>query len=171
MSVEELYTIRTTSPRNTINMGIVGGAVNIKGNLKVANNMTIGSNLTVTNNISSSANITTSGNGLGFSSGGNVTQTVSKSGAVSLNKPTGRITMNAAILNAATIVSFVLTNSVIAANDHVIVSHISGGTLGAYGVTASAAVGNSTVYIRNNSASNLSEALVLRFTVFKSANS
>ena len=45
MSVEELYTIRTTSPRNTINMGIAGGAVNIKGNLRVANNTTISGNL------------------------------------------------------------------------------------------------------------------------------
>lgn len=52
MSVEELYTIRTTSPRNTINMGIASGSVNIKGNLTVANNTTISSNLNISGNLS-----------------------------------------------------------------------------------------------------------------------
>ena len=193
MSTIEFYTLRS-DPKTIINMGVANGSVNIKGNLTVANvltisgnlsipgnlsvgnnltvnnNATISNNLTVANNISGSANITTSGNGIGYTSGGNITQTSSKSGSVVLNKPTGTITMNAATLNAATVVSFSLSNTTIGANDHVLASHVSGGTLGAYGVTASTAANASTIYVRNNSASNLSEAIVLRFTVLKSSN-
>jgi hypothetical protein len=51
---------------------------------------------------------------------------------------------------------------------HVIVSHISGGTLGAYNVCAIAAASSATITIRNITGSTLTEAPVIKFTVIKS---
>ena len=51
---------------------------------------------------------------------GTVTQLTSKSTGVTLNKSAGRITMNAAALAGATAVSFTLTNSLISANDVIV---------------------------------------------------
>lgn len=103
--------------------------------------------------------------------GGTVTQLTSKSTGVTLNKLTGEITMNNAALAAATIVSFVLTDSAIAATDIMILNHVSGGTLGSYGLNAACAAGSATIYVRNNSAASLSEALVLGFALVKGATS
>ena len=110
--------------------------------------------------------------GLGYSTGagGTVTQATSKSTGVTLNTVTGEITMNGAALAAATAVTFTLTSSAIALNDHILVSHASAGTLGAYTVTASqGAAGSCTITVRNNTAGSLSEAIVLKYSVFKSA--
>lgn len=112
--------------------------------------------------------ITTTGAfGYGTGAGGTVTQATSKATGVTLNKPTGQITMNNAALNADTTVSFTLTNSQISATDLVLVQHVSGGTLGSYTCTATAAAGSATVYVRNVTAGNLSEAIVLQFAVVK----
>lgn len=105
--------------------------------------------------------------GYGTGAGGTVTQATSKATGVTLNRPTGQITMNNAALNADTTVSFTLTNSQIAATDLVLVQHVSGGTLGSYTCTATAAAGSATVYVRNVTAGNLSEAIVLQFAVVK----
>jgi len=110
----------------------------------------------------------TAGIGYGTGAGGTVTQATSKSTGVTLNTVTGEITMNAAALAAATVVSFTLTSSAIAAGDQVIIQHVSGGTVGAYTVCALAAGGSATVSVRNNTAGSLSEALVLKYSVFKS---
>jgi hypothetical protein len=112
----------------------------------------------------------TSGAGLGYaapSTGSTVTQGTNKATGVTLNAGVGQITTNNATLNAATSVSFTLTNSLIAANDMVIVQHLSGGTLGTYSVFAAAAAGSATITLRNISAGNLSEAVVIQFTVIK----
>jgi hypothetical protein len=102
--------------------------------------------------------------------GANLNHTAISSG-VTLNKVTGAITMNAAALAAGTIVSFVLTDTAIAATDQIVVSHESGGTLGAYSVNGRATgVGTGAIDIRNNTAGSLSEAIVLRFSIIKSAN-
>jgi hypothetical protein len=113
----------------------------------------------------------TSGIGYTTGSGGTVTQSVNKTQGVTLNAATGTITMNNAGLNANTTVSFVLTNSSIAANDMVLIEHVSGGTMGSYNVgPISPAAGSATIYIRNVTAGNLSEAIVLRFVIIKSSN-
>lgn len=111
-----------------------------------------------------------SNNGIGYSTGagGTVTQLTSKATAVTLDKVTGQITLNAASLAAATIVSFTLTNSAIAATDVMIVNHVSTGTRGAYLINAECLAGSATISIRNNSAAALAEAIVLRFVVIKS---
>lgn len=110
--------------------------------------------------------------GIGYvaGSGGAVTQATSKATGATLNKVNGQITLNNAALAAATIVSFTFTNSTIGATDLVHVQHVSAGTLGAYTVTASAgAAGSTTVFVRNNTAGSLSEAIVIQFAVIKNA--
>lgn len=109
--------------------------------------------------------------GYAAGNGGTVTQLTSKSTGVTLNKIAGEITLNNAALAAGAIVSFVLTDSAIAATDVIERNHVSGGTIGAYTIEASAAAGSATFYVRNNTAGSLGEALVIRFAVLKSANS
>jgi hypothetical protein len=110
----------------------------------------------------------TTGAGYMSGQGGTVTQATSKSTGVSLSKLCGNITMDAASLAADTAVSFAFTNANIAAGDLLIMSHISGGTLGAYSVTPSSfAAGSCQVNVRNLTAGALAEAIVLRFIIIK----
>jgi hypothetical protein len=102
--------------------------------------------------------------------GGTATQATSKSTGVPLNKLSGEITMNAAALAAGAIVSFTLTNSQIAAGDRIILNHVSGGTLGAYALNASAGAGSAAIHVRNATAGSLSEAIVIGFAVLKATN-
>ena len=99
--------------------------------------------------------------------GGTVTQATSKATAVTLNKKCGQITMNAAALAAATTVTFVLTNSTIAATDLLVLNHVSGGTAGSYLLNAQAAAGSASINVRNVTAASLSEAIVIGFAVIK----
>ena len=75
--------------------------------------------------------------------------------------------MNAAALAAATTVTFVLTNSTIAATDLLVLNHVSGGTAGAYLLNAQAAAGSASINVRNITAASLSEAIVISFAVIK----
>jgi hypothetical protein len=103
--------------------------------------------------------------------GGSITQGAgAKTNAVTLNRPTGVIVTDSAALAANTAVTFNLSNSVIAAEDIVLVSHVSGGTLGSYNFAVAPAAGNANIVIRNITAGSLSEALTLRFIVVKSVN-
>ena len=101
-------------------------------------------------------------------SGGTVTQLTSKSTGVTLNKPTGQITLNTAALAGDTTVSFVLTNSVIETNDILIMNHISGGVAGSYLLNAQAAAGSATINVRNVTTGSLSDLIVIAFAVIKS---
>ena len=97
---------------------------------------------------------------------GTVTQATDKSTAVTLNKPAGRITMNGAALAGNTAVSFTLTNSLISANDVVIVNVSAGGTAGAYTTyISSMTAGSAVVTLRNLTAGSLSEAVVLNYAI------
>jgi hypothetical protein len=109
--------------------------------------------------------------GYNTGAGGGVTQGAgSKANPVTLNRPTGTIVTDNAVLNADTAVTFNLSNTVIEANDIVIISHISGGTLGSYNFAVAPAAGNANITIRNITSGNWSEALTLRFIVLKSVN-
>lgn len=122
--------------------------------------------------LSASTSVLCSGNGgIGYKagSGGSVTQLTSKATGVTLDKASGQITLNAASLAAATIVSFTLTNSAITANDLLVLNHVSAGTFGAYTLNANCGNGTATISIRNNSAGALAEAIVIRFAVIKGA--
>lgn len=105
--------------------------------------------------------------GYGTGAGGTVTQATSKSTGVTLNTRCGQITLNAAALAADTTVSFVLTNSSVAAGDVLILNHISGGTPGSYLLNARSAAGSATIDVRNITAGSLSEAVVIAFAIIK----
>ena len=107
--------------------------------------------------------------GLGFytGAGGEVLQLTSKSTTFTLNKMCGEITTDVASLAAATIVSATWNNSLIAATDVVIINHKSGGTMGSYTINVACGAGTATLSIRNNTASPLSDSLVLNFVVIK----
>jgi len=102
---------------------------------------------------------------------GTVTQLTDKSTAVTLNKSAGRITMNNASLTTATNATFTLNNSLISANDTVILT-ISGGqaTAGSYNVFAnSLSAGSVSITLRNISGGTLSEAIVINFALIHCA--
>ena len=111
---------------------------------------------------------------LGYSAAaqGTVTQATDKSTGVTLNKSAGRITMNGAALAGATAVSFTLTNSLISANDTIIVCVSGGGTAAAYTTYISSMTADSAVVtLRNLTAStSLSEAVVLNFAIIHGAS-
>lgn len=112
--------------------------------------------------------------GLGYRTGvgGTVTQATSKSTGVTLNKSTGKITLNNASLAANTEVSFTFTNSQIAANDIVRINVSGAATPGSYLVQAeNAAAGSCVISVRNLTGGALSEALGLNFVVIKGATS
>ena len=123
-----------------------------------------GTSLTTTGNI-----VISSTGKLGYTtgSGGTVTQATSKATGVTLSKSTGQITLDAAALAADTTVSFTLTNTVIEANDILILNHISGGTAGSYLLNAQSAAGSASINVRNITAGSLSEAIVVAFAVIK----
>jgi len=101
---------------------------------------------------------------------GTVTQATSKSTGVTLSKSAGRITMNNAELAANTAVSFTLTNTVISANDAIIVNVSGGGTAAAYTVyISSMTAGSAVVTLRNLTAGALSEAVVINFAILHGA--
>ncbi len=104
--------------------------------------------------------------------GGTITQASNKSTGVTLNTNSGQITMNGAALADDTEISFVVTNSNVAATDVVIINHGSAGTMGAYVVQASnIGAGSFEVSIKNVSGGALSEAAVINFAVIKGASS
>lgn len=122
---------------------------------------------TVASFVSSGA---TAGIGYATGAGGTVTQATDKATGVTLNTVTGEITMNAAALAGDTTVTFTLTNSAIATTDLVIITHDSAGTAGSYTVTAQGAAGSAAISVRNITTGSLSEAIVLKFVVFKAVN-
>ncbi len=115
--------------------------------------------------------VSTGTGGIGYSAGagGTVAQATNKATGVTLSKTCGQITMNNAALAAATIVSFVLTNTCIAATDVLVLNHVSGGTVGSYTLNAQCAAGSATINVRNNTAGSLSEAVVISYAVVKAA--
>jgi hypothetical protein len=106
---------------------------------------------------------------------GTVTQLTDKSTGVTLNKSAGRITMNAAALAGSTAVSFILTNSLISANDTMIVnisSNTTGSAAGAYTTYVSYLVaGSALITLRNLTAStSYSEAVIINFAIIHGAS-
>lgn len=152
-----------------VSTGVVPTSLVISTNVGFGNTtrITISSlgDLTSTRAIRSSG---TQGIGYATGAGGTGSQGSAKTDTVTINKPTGEITTFADALNANTNVSFTLSNTSIAVGDHVIVSHISGGTLGAYNVCAIAAANSATITLRNITGGNLTESPVIKFTVIKS---
>ena len=97
---------------------------------------------------------------------GTVTQATSKSTAVTLNKPAGRITLNAASLGATTNVSFTFNNNLISTNDVLILNVAAGATAASYNLWVdSLSAGSAGITLRNTTAGALAEAVVINFAL------
>jgi hypothetical protein len=161
-SALKFYTSPIGAVTKTLSANITANVTTFPGIVSTAGNIT-----------TSAGNVLISGGtgGVGYTTGagGTVSQSGNKSGGVTLNKQAGDITMQNTNLTAGSIVSFVLTNSTISANDSLLIQHQSGGTIGAYTINGTCAAGSATIYVRNNTAGGLAEALVLRYIVIKGA--
>lgn len=152
-----------------------GNLVLTAGNITLTSgNLTVSSgNVSVTGNVSASGTIQSSGGAIGYTTGagGTVTQATNKATGVTINELSGQITTNNASLSAAAEVSFVVTNSTVAATDVVVASIASGGTLGAYSTQVSAtSAGSFTITLSNLTGGSLGEALVINYAVIKGAS-
>jgi hypothetical protein len=162
----------TTAGTNAASVVTVGGTQTLTNKTLTSPTMTApvlgvatGTSVAVTGAVSSSG---TAGIGYATGAGGTVTQATSKSTGVTLSKTTGQITMNNAALADMTTVSFVVTNTTVAATDVVVVNHSSAGTAGAYAVHANnLGAGSFRISVRNLSGGSLSEAIVVSFAVIK----
>ncbi len=107
--------------------------------------------------------------GYGAGSGGSVSQLTSKTTSVTLNRPAGQITMNAAALAAGAKVTFTLNNSIIGAADGIVFNKNGAAFFGTYEVYAEPFLGGASIYVTNISAGSLSNAVVLNFQIVRGA--
>lgn len=107
--------------------------------------------------------------GYATGAGGTVTQITSKSTGVTINKLVGQIVTHDASMNNGDSVVFTVTNSLVGANDVVVVHRASGGTSGGvYHVFVDAvAAGSFVVHLHNDHGGTLAEAVTLNFAVIK----
>jgi len=148
----------TIATQDSTNVAVTGGSIN---------GTTVGAT-TAASVRGTTVSATTS---LGVTAGGTVTQATDKATGVTLNAPSGRITMNNAQLDRNSGVTFVLTNSAIEANDVVILNIVSGATAGVYTATVDAvSAGSCRIHLHNHTTgTDYSEAVVLGFVVIKGA--
>lgn len=110
---------------------------------------------------------------IGYAAGnfGTVTQQNNKTTGVTINTSSGQIITASSQLAPSAQAVFVVTNSQISANDNVICSIASGGTLGAYNVFI-AQIGNGTftVVIKNSTNNAYSEAVTLNYSILHTAS-
>jgi hypothetical protein len=110
------------------------------------------------------------GLGYGTGAGGTVTQATSKTTAVTLNKPTGQITMNNAALASGATVSFTVNNSLVASTDTIILASVTGSATYT-AILQSLSAGQFVVRVTNISVGSLSDALPINFAIIKGATS
>lgn len=117
--------------------------------------------------LDTSGNLTLSSGTLGYGAGagGTVTQATSKATGVTLNKPSGQITMNNAALAAGASVEFTLNNTFIGGDDCVALS--ARGFAGYRVEVRNLSAGVVTVRVTNVSGGSLSDALLINFAVIK----
>ena len=97
---------------------------------------------------------------------GTVVQATNKGTAVTLNKPAGRITMNAVSLGATTNVSFTLNNTYLTSNDILILNLASGATGSSYNLWVdSLSAGAASITLRNTTGGALAEAVGINFAI------
>lgn len=106
--------------------------------------------------------------GYGAGSGGSVSQASNKSTSVTLNKYTGVVVTNNAVLPAYSQVSFIVYNSFVSTNDIPVPAITGGASYGSYSVTVSDVQNGCFVLsLRNLTSSSLSEAVQIGFTILK----
>jgi hypothetical protein len=123
--------------------------------------------------IDSSGNVlVTNAGGLGYGTGagGTVTQATNKSTTVTINKPTGQITMNNAALGAGAAASFSVLNSVVAASDVVVLTGTSSPDSNNYRIEQiNIVAGGFGIRLTNITGGSRSEAVVINFAIIKGA--
>lgn len=134
--------------------------------LALSGNQTIGG----VKSFADSVLVTGSSGGIGYGvgAGGSVTQLTSKSTAVTLNTPTGQITMNNAALAAGASVEFILNNNVIASSDLLYVN--CNGFYNYQVFVTGVTNGSCRIIVKNISLSSFAEAVKINFTLIKGAN-
>jgi hypothetical protein len=146
----------TASTGNSTGALTVAGGVGIVGNVYISGTTGVGLNSTGTMGYIAGA-------------GGTVSQSGNKSGNVTLNKPSGEITMQNTNLASATTVDFYMTNSTIGATDLLIINQVSAANAGGYTFNATCNAGNARIFVRNVMAATAGDAVVLRYAVIKGA--
>jgi hypothetical protein len=112
-----------------------------------------------------------SGIGYGTGAGGVVTQTTSKSTAVTLNTPSGVIIMNNQALAVGASVQFTFNNSVMLSTD-VLLLTVTGNTFTGYRVEpVNILTGQAGIRVTNVTGSTLSDALTINFAILRCATS
>lgn len=130
-----------------------------------ATDVNVTGNLTTTGSVLAAG---TGGVGYATGAGGTVTQATSKSTSVGLDKMCGRITMNAASLAAGTAVGFTFINSLIGANDLLLVGITGGPFSNNYRVAADVyTAGQASITLVNTSSGALAEGIQLTFAIHK----
>lgn len=122
--------------------------------------------------INTSGNVLATSGALGYGpgAGGQVTQDTSKSTAVTLNKPVGRIITAGDSLAAGDSVNFVLNNSHIGIGDIVLVVASGGATGKEYQAWVSYVTnGQCVIHLKNNSTGALSQTVGINFAIIKGA--
>lgn len=156
--------------RASAGAGVVEEIALLGGLAMSGTSLTISGALTPTS-VAATGLLTTTGLGIGYATGagGTVVQAANKTNGVTLNKASGSITMNAAALASAALVTFTVTNSAVAATDTINLNLASGpATAGTYRYWIEAvAAGSFKITVENRSAGSLSEALVFNFAVVK----
>ena len=110
------------------------------------------------------------GLGYGTGSGGTVTQLTSKTTAVTLNKPSGRIIMSNTTLAQNVKVTFLLYNSNISDYDNIHITVTSGSSvLAQYEARGRCANGVAEIVVSHTYTGTLGDAIILTFTVIKGA--
>lgn len=107
------------------------------------------------------------GLGYGTGAGGTVTQATSQTTAVTINTPTGQITMFSAAGTAAWQV-FLLNNSLIGANDNVI-ANVKLGSSNVYNIFASRVTAGQCAIFFSSVVGTATEAPVLQYSIIKGA--
>jgi hypothetical protein len=155
--------VSVSSPLLLVKTGLAY-AFSIDVNALVANVIAVLTGGTIAGNLSVNGTI-----GYAVGSGGSVTQLTSKVTGVTLSKSCGQITMIATgDIGADTTVSFVLTNTQIAATDVLVLNHLSGGTPGSVHLNAQCAAGSATINVRNVTPANMvTPAPVISFALIK----
>jgi hypothetical protein len=148
------------------------GAVTKTLSANVTANVSTFPSISTTGNVVSTGNIVLNDGGtLGYvaGAGGTVSQSGNKSGNVTLNKPSGEITMTNSNLTSATTVDFYLFNSTITPTDLLIINQTSTANAGGYVFNATCNTGNARIFVRNVMAATAGDAVVLRYAVVRGA--
>lgn len=108
--------------------------------------------------------------GYAAGSGGSVTQTGSKGGSVTLNRFSGRITMNNAALASGVWAGFTCSCSGVLATDNVVVNYVGGAYSPTdYTIIAQPFANQIVIYVKNNTGSSQSDAVQIQYCVIRGA--